>query len=270
MRLIVALPFVACAGAFVLYDFESERPLAIERQDRKEVVSWWSKIPPKGDVASSVDDTVESIASAFNSALRSTKHELLAQFDDLFAGEQDEDEADIFEALGDDHPHRPHRPRPPRRPHHPGRPDHGHGHRRDLSNLTIYEIISKSEHATKFAKYVDKFDNIVDILNSSKHNVTVFVPIDPHGKKKPKGSNEPDDEFVESALEYLITDGRYPARQLFGTHTLPTLLKEDLLGGEAQRLRVGFSFLGGLRVNFVAKVVAANIVRTSPASRSFP
>jgi len=255
MRLANALYFAASAGAFVLFDFDVGKSLTAQRPQDGEERPWWSRIPSKEDLVSSVDDTIESITSGFEGVLRSTKHELQEQFHELFTGGEPEDNADLFEAFGGDHPRRPRRPHRPHRP-----PHHGHGPRHDFSNLTIYEIISKSEYSTKFAKYVDKFDKIVDILNSTKDNITVFVPIDHHDKKKPGASDKPSDEYVESALEYLIARGLYPARRLFGTHTLPTLLTEGLLGDEPQRLRISFSFLGGLRVNFVAKVVAANIV----------
>ena len=252
MKFITTLAFAAGAGAFALFDLEQERPLRHER-------SWWSRIPSK------VEDTVDYITSGFDHALRSTNDDLQGQFSEfLFAGQGGEFDPDVAEAFDGDRPHHPHHP-PGRRPR---QPRHGRGH--DLSNLTIYEIISKSEYSTKFAKYVDKFEGIVDTLNSTKANFTVFVPIDHHHKKGKAGlfEDEPSDEFVEAALKYTIGNGSFPLRRLLGTHTLPTLLKEDFLGGEPQRLRVGFSFFGGpgLHVNFVGKVVAANIVCLYPTS----
>ncbi len=55
---------------------------------------------------------------------------------------------------------------------------------------TIYQLISTNQHTKRFAKLLDEYDDLVDLLNSTKANYTLFVPVDeafPHipGGKKP-------------------------------------------------------------------------------------
>lgn len=131
--------------------------------------------------------------------------------------------------------------------------------------LTIYELIQRSEHTTKFAKIVDEYPGIVKLLNSTAANYTLFAPTDEAFKDLPDGDDgKPHKEFVEAVLKYHIGLGEYPARRILSTHTIPTALNEELLGGEPQRLRTSIG-LGGVSVNFYSKVVAANIVRSAPS-----
>ncbi|TFB02922.1 hypothetical protein CCMA1212_005185 [Trichoderma ghanense] len=141
--------------------------------------------------------------------------------------------------------------------HHKDHHHHKHPHGHD-SDLTIYELISKSKYTTKFAKLVDDHPHVVDVLNSTKANYTLFVPIDKAFDDIPEDHKKPSKEFVENALLYHIGLGEYPARRILHSWTLPTALDEDLLGGEPQRLRASIG-LGGVKLNFYSKVVAADI-----------
>jgi uncharacterized surface protein with fasciclin (FAS1) repeats len=135
---------------------------------------------------------------------------------------------------------------------------HGHG----SANLTIYQLISLSNHTTKFAKLVNKHDSIVKLLNSTDANYTLFVPTDKAFERIPEHhKNKPSKEFLEALLKYHVGAGFYPAGRILATPTLPTLLEEKLLGDQPQRLRTSVG-LSGLTVNFYSKVVAANFVRT--------
>lgn len=137
--------------------------------------------------------------------------------------------------------------------------DMGH----DDGSFTIYELISKSKYTTKFAKLVDDHPSVVDLLNSTSANYTLFVPLDKAFEDIPDDHDKPSKKFVEEALRYHIGLGEYPARRILHTYTLPTAHKEDLLGGEPQRLRTSVG-LGGVKLNFYSKVVAADIVRATP------
>lgn len=128
----------------------------------------------------------------------------------------------------------------------------------DLSNYTIYELISHSNHTTNFSKLVDEHDGVVRVLNSTDSNYTLFVPIDKAFEGIPEDHKKPPKEFVERVLKYHIGLGGYPAGRILSTHTLPTTLEEPLLGGHPQRLRTSVG-LSGLRVNVYSKVVAVNI-----------
>lgn len=139
----------------------------------------------------------------------------------------------------------------------------------DFPDLTIYQLISISNYTTKFHELVSEYPDIVDTLNSTRANYTLFVPIDSafdkipshHHDKGKDGSKKPSREFIESVLKYHIGLDAYNARRILTTHTLPTALNEKLLGSEPQRLRTRVG-LGGVRINFYSKVVAADIVST--------
>lgn len=136
-----------------------------------------------------------------------------------------------------------------------GRPRHGHDH--GPFNLTIYELISRSNHTKKFVELVNKHDNIVKLLNSTKANYTLFVPTDEAFEHIPDGA-KPGKEFIDNLLKYHIGLGYYAGHKLRTTHTIPTALNEDFLGGEAQRLRPR-SGIFGTSVNFYSRVVAGNV-----------
>ncbi|KYK54367.1 fasciclin domain family protein [Drechmeria coniospora] len=131
----------------------------------------------------------------------------------------------------------------------------------DHPRLTIYELIHRSEHTTKFAKLVDDHPSIVELLKSTKANHTLFVPTNEAFDHVP-AHDKPSKEFVESILKYHVGIGIYPARRILSTHTLPTALDEKLLGGEPQRLRTSIGFRG-VTINFYSKVVVANIEATN-------
>ncbi|KAM0270418.1 hypothetical protein ACHAQH_009453 [Verticillium albo-atrum] len=133
------------------------------------------------------------------------------------------------------------------------------GHHHDTSNLTIYELISKSDYTTKFLHLVNEHESIVKLLNSTKANYTLFVPFDEAFEHIPDHHDKkPSKEFVEGLLKYHIGLGLYPASRILATHTIPTALEEPWLGDRPQRLRTRVG-LTGIRVNFYDKVVAANL-----------
>ncbi|EPS44171.1 hypothetical protein H072_1805 [Dactylellina haptotyla CBS 200.50] len=151
------------------------------------------------------------------------------------------------------HPGKPGHPGPPKRPHHPPRRWH-HRH-----NETIWELISKSNYTTKFAKAISEFEDIVSILNGTVANYTLFVPTDKAFEKFKKAPKDwkPSKEFIKKVLTYHLTSEPYPIFKLLLSHTIPSVLDAPNLGGP-QRLRVGLG-PGGLRVNFYSRVVAGNI-----------
>ncbi|KAF7562861.1 hypothetical protein G7046_g1271 [Stylonectria norvegica] len=128
----------------------------------------------------------------------------------------------------------------------------------DLSNYTIYELISNSKYTTEFAKLVNEHDDVVKLLNSTKANYTLFAPVDKAFEDIPEHHKKPDKEFLEHLLNYHIGLDTYPASRILTTHTIPTALDEKFLGGEPQRLRISVG-LTGVRVNVYSKVIAVNI-----------
>ncbi|PKS11261.1 hypothetical protein jhhlp_003022 [Lomentospora prolificans] len=133
--------------------------------------------------------------------------------------------------------------------------DHDH----EEPTLSIYELISKSEHTTKFAGLVDEHEEIVQLLNNTDAKYTLFVPGNRAFEHLP-GDKKPDADFLKALIKYHVADGEFSARELVHTNTVPTIVNEKLLGGEPQRLRASFGF-GGLNINFYAKVVKPNIAQ---------
>ncbi|PFH57916.1 hypothetical protein XA68_14422 [Ophiocordyceps unilateralis] len=123
---------------------------------------------------------------------------------------------------------------------------------------TVYELIRACEHTSRFADAVDDHPDVVKLLNgTSSRDLTLFVPTNEAFRGLPDG-HRPGRSFVERVLRYHVGLGRYPAGRILHTHTLPTALEEELLGGESQRLRTSIG-LGGVEINFYSKVVAINI-----------
>jgi hypothetical protein len=236
MKFVTAIPFAALAGAFVLPE-PLNRLLFKDRHH--DAHAFWDKLPSKHSIASSFADTVDAFSSGIETAVNNAIDAAEHAFD--LAGDDPASDLD----LADDKPRHPPHPR---------------------SNLTIYQLIQKSNHTTKFAELVSKYDSIVKILNSTDANYTLFVPIDaafehlPHHKK-------PSDEFIEKVLKYHIAAGFYPAGRIIATPTLPTVVEEKWLGDKPQRLRTNVG-LGGIFVNFYDKIIRANIVRVACAHSS--
>lgn len=172
-------------------------------------------------------------------------------------------EGSSFEEFADghsDHPHHPPHGKPPHHgpPHH-GRPHHPPHH--EKPNQTVYELISKSKYTTKLAKLIDEFPDLVDKLNSTKSNYTVFAPTDEAFERIPKHGKKPSKEILEKVLLYHISDDFYPAGRVLHSYTIPTLLEPENLGHK-QRLTVRVT-LKGPTINFYSKLVAVNIFGTN-------
>ncbi|KAI9809266.1 MAG: hypothetical protein M1825_002557 [Sarcosagium campestre] len=155
--------------------------------------------------------------------------------------------------------------RPPQGPPHdkpPHGPDGHHGHGHHEPNLTVYQLIAESKYTTILAKLINDDEDLVKLLNSTAANYTVFAPTDAAFKKFGKPHKKPSKELIRKVLSYHISGEFYPAGRVLASHTIPSLLKEEALGGESQRLRVGL-WLNGLTVNFYSRIVAVNIFGTN-------
>ncbi|RXG42045.1 hypothetical protein VDGE_07622 [Verticillium dahliae] len=219
MKIISTLPFAAIAAGIVV-------PSTNDLKDRQDF------LPTKESIASTVDSIKEDarhLASNVEDAVSYAGNKL-----DSFA-------TTIQQAFEEE-----------------TRYYRGHHHHPDTSNLTIYELISKSDYATKFFHLVNEHESLVKLLNSTKANYTVFVPTDEAFEHIPDHHDKkPSKEFVEGLLKYHVGLGSYPAGRILYTHTIPTALDEPWLGDRPQRLRIRIG-LTGVRVNFYDKVVRAN------------
>lgn len=127
-------------------------------------------------------------------------------------------------------------------------------------SLTIYQLISECPETTKFASHLNKHDDLVKLLNSTEAQHTLFVPTDEAFEHLPF-REKPSDEWIREALQYHIATDARTAHDLVRTQTVPTVLKEDWLGGRPQRLRASLT-LKGLHINFLSNIVKPNTVST--------
>ncbi|ROW02963.1 hypothetical protein VSDG_01762 [Cytospora chrysosperma] len=235
MKSITLLPLAAAAAnAFVIPDIESFSELPVHGVQPHDDASWLDWLPSADSISSSVHNTVDSLSSTIEDAIDNVKGTFEAELESLF----DEEEDYGMDSSSIDVSNRPH-----------------HGHKK--SEKTIYQLISECKYTSKFAKLVDEYDDIVQLLNGTSANYTLFVPVDDAFKHIPE-DKKPSKEFVEAVLKYHIGLGLYPAGRVLVTHTLPTALNEPFLGGKPQRLRTSVGLLSGVRVNFYSKVVAVD------------
>jgi uncharacterized surface protein with fasciclin (FAS1) repeats len=205
-----------------------------------------------GVASSIVDDAVEY---AYDTAVYYGE-----KFEDAFAGQSWLDSADYDLDLVDKPPHHgpPHHGPPMRKPHHP---PHHHA-----PNETIYEMIAKSKYTTKLAAAISEFPDLVDLLNGTKANYTVFAPTDRAFEKIPKHAPKPPKEFLKKLLTYHVSPDFYPAGRLLVTRTVPTALEAEFLSTKdhkvQQRLSTQIGFKGPT-VNFYSRIVAADIFGTN-------
>ena len=129
-------------------------------------------------------------------------------------------------------------------------------------NQTVYELIASSKYTTKLAALINDYPDLVDILNGTKANYTVFAPIDSAFEKIPEDAPKPSKEELKDILLYHVSDEYFPARRVLVTHTVGTLLKGKEIGNQPQRLGLEIS-LKGLTVNFYNRIIAVDIVSNS-------
>ncbi|KAF2722207.1 FAS1 domain-containing protein [Polychaeton citri CBS 116435] len=275
MKFLALLPLAALSTALVLPPEEVLNQAAIE--DHHEAT--WAEDAEEmsenilGGLKHSLEELSQTSKKAWNEVTKLSNN----AFDDAMdkVGEVgDSFQQTIFDAeswiesefedpaLAFDDPHHgpPHHGPPGhgKRPHHP--PHHGH----EKPNLTVYQLIAGSKYTTKLAKLISEYDDLVDALNSTKANYTIFAPTDKAFEKIPDHVPKPSKEFLKKLLEYHVVPGFYPAGRVLATHTVPTLLKSDSLGSEPLPQRLSFHIgFKGLNVNFYSRVIAINIFGTN-------
>ena len=270
MRYISALPFAALASALVIpqdvfneLEIEDHHEQSLYDNTVSKAEDFFSSLEGSyEDVKEKVEDTwaaySESSKSALDNAIEYANtaaqdaeenvSEKAGQFQSWFESASD----DFYDAFEDGGHHGGHG----KRPHHP--PHHG------KPNLTVYQLIAESKYTTKLAKLVNDYPDLVETLNSTKANYTVFAPTDKAFEKIPDHAPKPTKEQLKAVLSYHIVPDFYPAGRVLASHTAPTLLKSDSLGSDPEAQRIAFKItLRGLTVNFYSRIVAINIFATN-------
>lgn len=238
----------ALSVAFIIPDQEVMSQIAIEGSSEASV---FEKIPTKDQVIKELKNAVEKIAEASKNAIDQAI-ELAAdsrEFGQKIGAEWFDAEAWLEPEYNiNDHDHRG----PPRHGRHHGPPHHSHG----KPNLTVYQLISRSEYTTKLASIIDEYPDIVTLLNGTNANYTVFAPIDRAFEHIPKDASKED---IKKFLLYHVSPDFYPAGRVLVSHTIPTAYNEEALGNQPQRLSFNIG-LRGLTVNFYSRIIAIDIV----------
>lgn len=112
------------------------------------------------------------------------------------------------------------------------------------SSDTLLDLIKNSKHSSMFYDFIKDYPDIVNRLESTSSNTTVFVPNNHafkrmlHGKKKE--NLEIPKEIIEKILTYHLAPGCFDSSALRWRNTIDSALPDDLLGeNEHQRLRLG-------------------------------
>ncbi|KAL9100466.1 MAG: hypothetical protein Q9163_004156 [Psora crenata] len=248
------LPLAALSAALVIPDEELMNQLAIE--SRRGADAAFDKLPPKNgleEVVSEAESTVSKFIdrskNAFDQAMeysQGTREKLektcrQTTFDvkswlDYTSQSIEQNIKDVGEYGNYHHHHKP--------------------------NMTVYELITKSKYTTKLAALINEYEDLVQLLNGTAANYTVFAPTDSAFEKIPEHAPKPSKEQLKNVLLYHISKEFYPAGRVLITHTVPTLLVGKHIGGEAQRLSTNIG-LKGLTVNFYSRIIAINIFGTN-------
>ncbi|KAL9092857.1 MAG: hypothetical protein Q9165_004275 [Trypethelium subeluteriae] len=264
MRFTQLVPLAAVATAFVVPDEQILKDVAIETKSKAK--SLYESLPSQLDVLGSLRDAANEVVelnkNAFDRALDyaaksgETAYETIHEvgydaeawlqttknsFDDVVL---EEAPMQIKNALTD-------------------RPHHGH-HPHHKPNRTVYELINESKYTTKLAKLINDNEDLVELLNGTSANFTVFAPTDRAFNKIPENAPEPSPEQIAALLSYHVSPSFYPAGRVLKTHTIPTLLNSSSLGSSPlpQRLSINVG-LRGLTVNFYSRIVAIDVFGTN-------
>jgi uncharacterized surface protein with fasciclin (FAS1) repeats len=220
------------------------------------------------DNAHNVFDNAQNVLDdAFNKVKDGAKdvyskiHHAGCDVESWLEGSQFDDSVVDFE----EHPHHPHDGEPHHGGPHHGEPHHGGPHHPphdQKPNRTVYELINESKYTTKLAKWINEYDDVVQLLNGTKTNFTVFAPTDEAFEKIPDHGHKPSKEILKDILMYHVTDDFYPAGRVLKTYTIPTLFTPSKNLGHQQRLTVRVT-LKGPAINFYSRLVAVNIFGTN-------
>lgn len=135
------------------------------------------------------------------------------------------------------------------------------GHRRrnphDQRDRTLYELIAASKHFTKLYELIKDDSHIVQELNKTAANLTIFAPTDSAFERLEKSHHKPLKEHVKKALIYHTLGELYPAGRVLKSKTLKTLYYEEEIGA-FQRLSVDIN-LRGLTLNYLTRVIYPDV-----------
>lgn len=190
MKSSIILQLAALSTAFVLPDQNVMQEVQVDSRRSKDSI--FERLPPKDRFLNRVDRTFDRLSSSAKGNAEKYAGHAHDVAEDALSGASDasdvlsdtfqeayfdtknwleaahENAVDHLNDLGihdvsEDHDHPPH--------HKPG-----HGHHEP--NMTVYQLIQGYKYSQKLAAAINKFPDLVDALNSTKTNFTVFAPTD--------------------------------------------------------------------------------------------
>ncbi|KAF6822156.1 fasciclin domain family [Colletotrichum plurivorum] len=124
---------------------------------------------------------------------------------------------------------------------------------------SIYDIISESERGRRFTELLESHHGLQNRLSDDGQSLTVFVPVD-DAFRRLNGLMRSDEEVsIREVLEYHVLGGRYSLDDLAGARTLSTMLEEQDLDRQAQRIHVGVG-ASGVEINFYSRVIGSDSI----------
>ncbi|MCJ1462942.1 hypothetical protein MMC07_001546 [Pseudocyphellaria aurata] len=245
MKLITVLPLAALSVAFVVPAQNVMSQIAIESHQSSSSVL--NSLPTKDRILNEAETTFSKVAKCSKTAIDNAiehaadaGHDFSRKLEETTKSWLDSEHTDFFRLRGKDH----------------------HGHHGQKPNLTVYELIAKSEYTTKLAELINDYPDLVELLNGTAANYTVFAPIDKAFEGIPEDAPKPSKETIKNILQYHVSSEFYPAGRVLTTHTVPSSYAEESLGGKLQRLSTNIG-IGGLTVNFYSRIIAIDIFGTN-------
>ena len=251
MKYLTIVSLVALSSAFVIPDDDTISQIAIEAHHTSDSV--FDKLPSKKNI-NELADGAESTFSKLIDTGKETLDQAVEYAHDTGAKVQKLCHQNLFDAtswlestsenvvqkINDVERY--------------GKQNHDH-----KPNMTVYELIANAKYTTKLAALINEYEDLVQLLNGTAANYTIFAPIDRAFEKIPEHAPKPSKEQLKKILLYHISKEYYPAGRVLVTHTVPTLLVGEEIGGEAQRLSTNIG-LKGLTVNFYSRIIGINFV----------
>lgn len=187
------LPLAALTSAFVIPDEQVMNQIAIEAEDRPHSV--FDKLPSKQQLSKDLETTFDTVKDTyrniFDQAIETTskvEDKLNHKLDATAANTKSWIDSASTSLSG----------------------HHGH-HGHDKPNMTVYQLIAESKYTTKLAKLINDYPDLVEALNGTAANYTVFAPTDHAFEKIPEHAPKPSKEELKKILEYHVSSDFYPA-----------------------------------------------------------
>lgn len=146
-------------------------------------------------------------------------------------------------------------------------PHHGK-HPRGPATKTLYEIIDKFPKFKILSHVVNNDSVLVDALNSTSKNITLFAPLDsafkfPHRGDKEKKHPKIPKEVIRAFVLYHVAPHKYNGFLLRHMQSIPTALSSNsTLDGKPQRIRLAHRFFH-TKLNFYAGIIVTDIQATN-------